>query len=121
MGGLLPADVSLDLGRSRMVGRGTTAAQRHRHHGRRTRAHRGEGRRENPRIGGQIMTSEAQRHAAAWEADAIEKCRADPELARQEAAGDLCITCMMSHPCLCDKNATLPLMREFYEANRRTL
>lgn len=65
--------------------------------------------------------SEAQKQAMAWEADAIEKCRADPTVARLEAEGALCVPCLMPHPCLCDKNATLSEMREYYEANRRTL
>ena len=56
-----------------------------------------------------------------WTANAIEACRANQKLAAEEAAGDLCIRCMMSHPCLCDWGRTLPRMRAFYEKNRRTL
>ncbi len=66
------------------------------------------------------MKNRARETAAAWEADAIEKCRANPNLVAEEASGDLCITCMMAHPCQCDWRRTLPRMREFYEANRRT-
>ena len=63
----------------------------------------------------------AQQAAQDWADTAIAECRSDPALAKQEAEGDLCISCMMSCPCLCDKRQTLPKMRSFYEANRRTL
>jgi len=57
--------------------------------------------------------------AEAFDAGNIAKCRENPELAAEEAAGDLCIPCMMPHPCLCDRYATWRKMREYYEANRR--
>lgn len=56
--------------------------------------------------------------AEAHDAAAIAKCRQDPRLIAEEAAGDLCIPCMMDHPCICDKNATLRKMRAWYEANK---
>ena len=62
-----------------------------------------------------------QEHAEASDAAAIEKCRQDPKLAREEAEGDLCIPCMMPHPCICDWHETIPKMRAYYEANRRGL
>ena len=53
------------------------------------------------------------------EAAAIEKCRQDPKLVAMEASGKFCIVCMMSRPCLCDKEATVARMRTYYEAHRR--
>ena len=62
-----------------------------------------------------------QKAAQEWEADAINKNRANPQLAKKETDGDLCIPCMMPHPCICDWRRTLPKMRDFYEKNRRSL
>lgn len=58
-----------------------------------------------------------QQAAEEWEREAIEKTKNDPRIAEL----GICPVCMVGYPCLCDHEATLQEMREYYEANRRTL
>jgi hypothetical protein len=59
-----------------------------------------------------------QKEAMDWEANAIAQCKDDPELQKLD---NWCMSCMMHHPCLCDKDDAVAEMRKYYEANRRTL
>lgn len=62
--------------------------------------------------------SKAEQFAENWTANAIEECRNDPTLAAMEASGELCITCMCSHPCICDNRQIVADMRRWYESHR---
>jgi hypothetical protein len=58
-----------------------------------------------------------QKAAQDWEAKAIEKCRNDPQV----AALGLCPSCLVPHPCRCERKEAIKEMRAYYEANRRTM
>lgn len=51
--------------------------------------------------------------AAAWEAEAIEKCRNDPNV----IAAGLCPVCMCDHPCICDEDIIVREMRAYFDRN----
>lgn len=58
--------------------------------------------------------SPVRERAEADDAERIEACRNDPEF----MATGMCPVCVMDRPCICDSNAAVKKMREWYEANK---
>lgn len=57
---------------------------------------------------------------ADWTAQAIEKCRQDPELKAMEEAGIWCNVCAMHRPCICDMQTIAAKMRDYYNSQLTT-
>ena len=67
------------------------------------------------------MNMKAEKLAADWTKDAVEKCMTDPAYAAEVNSGKWCANCDMEKPCLCDQRQAVRKMREYYEKHRRTL